>query len=64
MKMTTVKEFCKLTGIKEGQLRDLTFVKTFPCIRIGSRVHIFEERALKWLEMHEGKTVHLTRTRF
>ena len=64
METISVREFVKLTGIKEGQVRDLTFAKTFPCIRIGSRVHIYKERALKWLEAHEGKTIHLTRTRF
>ncbi|WP_312458474.1 MULTISPECIES: hypothetical protein [Proteiniclasticum] len=64
MKTISVREFVKLTGIKEGQVRDLTFAKGFPCVRIGRRVHIYEEKALEWLNKHEGKTVQIKRTLF
>lgn len=64
MEMISVKHFAALTGIKECQIRDLTFAKTFPCIRIGARVHIFKDKALKWLEMHEGKTICIKRNAF
>ena len=64
METVSVREFSKLTRIKECQIRDLTFAKTFPCIRIGARVHIFRDKALKWLEMHEGKTVNIKRNPF
>lgn len=64
METISVKEFVALTGIKEGQVRDLTFAKGFPCIRIGRRVHIYRDKALKWLETHEGKTITLKRSLF
>lgn len=64
MEMISVKQFASITGIKESQVRDLTFAKTFPCIRIGARVHIFKDKALKWLEDHEGKTITLKRSLF
>lgn len=62
METISVREFVNLTGIKEGQVRDLTFARNFPCIRIGKRVHIYRDKALKWLEEHEGKTVQIKRT--
>lgn len=64
METISVREFVQLTGIKEGQVRDLTFAKGFPCVRIGRRVHIFRDKALQWLEKHEGKTVQIKRTLF
>lgn len=64
METISVREFVTLTGIKEGQVRDLTFARGFPCIRIGKRVHIYKDKALKWLEDHEGKTVQIKRTTF
>lgn len=64
METISVREFVKLTGIKEGQVRDLTFARSFPCIRIGKRVHIYKDKALAWLEAHEGKTVEIKRTTF
>lgn len=64
MMLVSVREFSAETGIKEGQLRDLTFARTFPCTRIGKRVYIFHDQALKWIEAHEGKTVDIKRTTF
>lgn len=64
METISVRQFVELTGIKEGQVRDLTFARSFPCIRIGKRVHIYKDKALKWLEDHEGKTVQIKRTTF
>ena len=64
MMLISVREFSAETGIKEGQIRDLTFAKTFPCTRIGRRVYIFHDEALKWLENHEGKTINLKRAGF
>lgn len=59
MKTISVREFASQTGIKEGQIRDLTFVKTFPCLRIGRRVHIYEEQAHRWLESRLGKSIKI-----
>lgn len=59
MKMISVREFSNFTGIKQGQIRDLTFAKGSPCTRIGRRVYIFEDEAQAWIRARQGKTINV-----
>jgi len=59
MKMISVREFSDETGIKQGQIRDLTNAKGFPCTRIGRRVYIFQEEAKAWIKARQGKTINV-----
>ncbi len=47
--MVTVKEFVKISGLSDGEVRRLTHIETFPCIRAGWKIMIHRERAEEWL---------------
>ena len=53
----TVKEAAGITGICPDSIRKLAQQDGFPCVRIGRRYVINENKLYEWMEDHEGKEV-------
>jgi hypothetical protein len=53
--MVTVREFCKISGLSDQQVRRLTHVEGFPMIRAGWKILIHRDRAVAWLADFAGR---------
>ena len=53
--MVTVQEFCKISGMSDRQVRQLTHVEGFSMIRSGWKILIHRERAIEWLANFAGQ---------
>lgn len=48
----TIKEFSKITGIKEHGLRELVRINGFPALKIGVKYMILVDEAMAWLRLN------------
>ena len=53
--MVTVQEFCRISGMSDRQVRQLTHIEGFPMIRAGWKILIHRERAIAWLADFAGR---------
>lgn len=53
--MVSVREFCRISGLSDQQVRRLTHVNGFPMIRAGWKILIHRERAVEWLADFAGR---------
>ena len=53
--MVTVQEFCKISGMSDHQVRQLTHIEGFPMIRSGWKIMIHRQRAIDWLADFAGR---------
>lgn len=49
----------KRIGVGKDTMYSMTRLEGFPCVRIGTRRVIHQERFDKWMEEHEGKEIKL-----
>lgn len=48
----TIKEFSKLTGLKEYSIRTIIKINGFPAIKIGVKYMVLVDEAMEWLRLN------------
>lgn len=61
-KYLTVKDVADMLQITEKKSKALFKVEGFPCVRIGVKLLVREEKLNEWLDSHVGESIKLDYT--